>query len=270
MGALYYHVAEVRVGGSHLRRGHNGQDHAVVRSSEDAVVLAVADGIGGVRDGGSVVASRNEVASWLAAELAAKTALAHIGAGGGFDSLPDAVGAALHGCFHPLWGSLGRRVGEYGLGTTLLLAVLTEERTQIWLSGDGYWGVLLPPQASPSAVTLHDRALAGAGPNVLRFTGGVHESSFDETITTIARRSDPSQAIASLRPVLVCEGQVLAAYVATDGLRDEPRLMQMFGDCPIRRRQTFQDLLVRGEQSDDLAVAWACTRVPGLLGEVEL
>lgn len=257
----------VRQGVSHHSRGLNCQDHAIARHSDHGVVLVVADGVSSVREGAERVPSNNEVGAWLAAEVAAGATLAAL-ADGAVDDIPTRVGEAFHQTLGPLWTAIGKSRGRYGLVSTLLVAVVTDRVTKIWASGDGFWGVILPGDVDAAhgldgAPGIECESLSVAGNNT--YAGAEHAAGFRETATTAARRG-ATAVTEQLRQVLSFHGPVLAAHVATDGLVDEGDARRLVQRSLVARRATLEAMLTRPDHSDDLAVAWACSRAAALAG----
>lgn len=268
----YYASRLVLQGEGHRADRTNGQDHAVVLRSPAGIVLAVADGVSRCRDeGGAFVSSRCEVGAWIAAEVAAATALEALDAGVEIDRLMGPVGLALAATLGPIWARLGRQAKQ-GLCSTLLVGVVTPHDARIWASGDGAWGVVLPPKPDTrGSVICHHlshvgRAAGGAG---YVFAGGHEARGFARTATTEARVS-AAAVEQELELVLRCDGPVLALHVATDGIFDEMPGRSQLAWAPLRSKSDLEGQLQRDPSCDDLAVAWVASRFPGLFGEEEV
>lgn len=265
--ALYYTGSMTHIGGAHKARNINGQDHAVALACRQGIVLAVSDGV-------SIVDrehSRAEVGAWLTAELAAAAALAALQRGAEPGEIKGEVAAALVAGLGPLWARLGRRA-HAGLTTTLVLLVLTPSWTQVWASGDGCWGLLTARGARLDLLRVGGgevrqvpgaEARGDAVPGNVATVGQRHLPRLFELASTEAAR-DLDAVLAQLQCVLSYGGQAVGAYVATDGLRDEPALeVALRAPCTSRARLTEQ--LQRASDSDDLGVAWCAERFPGLI-----
>lgn len=274
MNLIYHPQALVRIGGRHLSQSLNGQDHAIVGHHDRAVVLVVADGVSTYYDRNRhQLHGRNEVASWLAAEVALSASLSALDKDVAPERVVDDVALALHGAFHPLWRALGLERGQIGLMSTLLLAIVTPTWTGIYASGDGYWGVTLPVwegSAPPDTGIVKGEALVDVlrpdGVGVFGSQTGLHVKN----LATIQARLDAKAVRDGLRPVLLCPQPVLAVHIATDGLEDEQGLLTKLRRGPCRHKDEVEEALKRPKDSDDLAVAWTFTRFPGMLGEAEL
>lgn len=272
INTVYQSEALVRLGGRHRSKNINGQDHALAAQHRSAVVLVAADGVSTYTDGDDRKRhGRNEVGSWLAAEVALRASTRALAQGLAPDCIVDYVALALHRAFCPLWGELGVRRGQIGLSTTLLLAIVTPTWTGIYASGDGYWGVVLPvwDDMAPDTSCIHGEALVDA---MRPDAAAVFGSRTGQPVGRLASqeaRHDAAAVRAALRPVLLCPQPVLACHVATDGLEDEPEVLDAIRRGPCRARRQVEQLLERPKDSDDLAIAWTCTRTPGLFGESE-
>lgn len=268
---VYQPCALVRTGGRHREQAVNGQDHAVVGHHASAVVLCVADGVSLIVGGGQQQHSRNEVGSWLAAEVALTAALRALDKGTKPESVVDSVAGALHRSFNRLWTEIGLQHGQLGLTTTLLLAIVTPTWTGIYASGDGYWGVTLPvwDGAPPDLASIQGEALV----ETVRPDGaavfGCQTRQPVRNLASVQARLDAAAVRSALRPVLLCPQPVLAVHIATDGLEDERPLLDKLRRGPCRAKNEVEGTLERPESSDDLALAWTFTRVPGMFGEVE-
>lgn len=261
--ALYYSRAIVHMGERHRAKALAGQDHAVSLACDEGIVLAVADGVSIVGDRHS----RAEAGAWLIAELAAAGALAALQRG---ELEPGAVkveaATAIAAGLWPLWRVLGDRA-PFGLTSTVLLMVVTPKWTHAWASGDGCWGIVLP--ASSRERVTGDSLTARALGDHIWVGGERHVDCLRRLASTApARRDDEVAArmavLDQLRPVLSCGAPVLGAYVATDGLRHEPRLAEALR-APARTPSEIHDSITRPGGCDDLGVALAAERIAGLI-----
>lgn len=261
----YYSRAIVRMGERHRAHALPGQDHAVSIALNEGIVLAVADGVSLV----SGEHSRAEAGAWLVAELAAAGAVAALQRG---ETEPGAIkvaaATAIAGGLWPLWHVLGDR-GQAGLTSTVLLMVITPRWTHGWASGDGCWGVVLP-NTSRERVT-GDNLSAKIGKYT--WVGGErHAARLGRLASTApARRVDGFEAreavLDQLRHVLSCPAPVLGAYVATDGLRHEPRLASLL-HAPANSPEQLLGSITRPEGCDDLGLALAAERLEGMVSDV--
>lgn len=252
---LYDIDAFVDVGGSHLRRRFNCQDHAVVMGCDQGLVLCVADGVSVV--GGEL--SSAEAGAWLAAELATRGAIEALQRGAEPGGVLLEVANYLARGLGPIAGLLGRR-SDIGLSSTLLLMVLTPRWTYAWGSGDGHWGVTLPPGLAPGPhpanKTLLRAAASLAGSRPTEWQGGRHSDVLFKLATTSAA-SGVDAIMAQLEPLLVIEGgPALGGYVATDGLRHEPASALLLGQPGA----AWREALIRSYDADDLGIARASRR----------
>lgn len=264
--ANYYVSRFVMTGGKHRRRGLPGQDHAEVQGCDQGVVLVVADGV-------SVVGqefSRAEIGAYLAAHLACRAALEGVEAGEDLGGLKGRIGAALYHGLRGLWTEMPSHALAPALSSTLLVAVVMPERTAIWASGDGCWGVCAPPTTRVEVSKLTRPTPVGWSTSptpcgqAIVVGGTLHTQLMGKTAVTESRRS-PEDAAAQLELMLLAKGPVFGAYVASDGLADEPNVARVLQQ-PVRSRSAVEDSLIRGDRGDDLGIAWAAERFPGLLG----
>lgn len=235
MSSHFYSSSLLRIGARHLAKGMNCQDHVAMRISDDAVILAVADGVSGA--GGHLYdrPSRTEVGAYLTAEIAANAAARAVPKG--LDIVGEVAQALTEG-LAPL-AALIRQPFASALPCTLVLAVATPRSTSIWLSGDGAWGCVLPPGRRAS--TLHyadlerDVLAVEAG---LSLRGSHHQPKLGRLASTSAVSREGSPA-AHMELVFHAESVPLALWVASDGLEDEPAAMEA-----LRRPITNKDALL--------------------------
>lgn len=258
LSTLYY-GASVVADGDKARKPGPGQDAAAVRHGDDAIVIAVADGVSLVNR----QISQAQVGAWLVAELAASAA-ARAAATMGADAaaVASAVSASLADGLAGLGRQLERDVWSRALTTTLVLAVVAREWTSIWLSGDGCWGFVADPAAEWTAPD-------GPLPTLRRADDGLvaaRQSIHLDHLADLASREAAMGRAPALREVLRVRGRVHAAWVATDGLRHEADTAAALDDLDaLRGRARLEATVHRPERCDDLAVAWAVERFPGLL-----
>jgi hypothetical protein len=248
-------AALVDVGGSHIAHRFNCQDHAVVASCAQGVVLCVADGVSVV--GGEL--SKAEAGAWAGAELATRGALEALQRGVEPSGVRLEVANYLARGLGPITQLLGVKA-QVGLSSTLLIMVVTPRWTCAWGSGDGFWGVTLPAEIEPSKAHPANRQLrhegrCPVGPHAAfaEWYGSRHSTILSQLATTSAGEGVDA-VLAQLEPLLVVEdGPVIAAYVATDGLRHEPAAGQLLGQPGA----DWRPALTRPANADDLGVAWA-------------
>lgn len=247
--------------GAKVAEGYAPQDHAAVRVHDAGVVLAVADGVTLVEGRPSCA----QVGAYLCAELAAEGALTGLRRGASPGDTRGQAAAALHHGLLGIWTELPREAAWRALASTTVLAVVTSTWSAIWLSGDGAFGLIAP--ASTKVHGIEGQPVAG-DPRFAVFAGARQVDLHGELASLNARRS-VGAAAGDLRTMLYADGPVLGAYVATDGLRHEAALERRLR-YPVRTEEAARALLVRPSGCDDLAVAWASERQPGLLGVGEL
>lgn len=257
-----YYASSIRCqGGRHHAEGLNGQDHTAVSRCPQGIVLAVADGVSLITDEcGVPVHSRCEVGSWIVAEVAAAAGRKALLDGWDSEDVVDQVAEALVSTLKPIWESLGEKRARHGLATTLLLAVITEECTRIWASGDGYWGILLPESADLE--TLKGEALIDTVRQGVRSVAGSQHCARLGKLAAYEARHDATRTAAQLRPVLTYWGPIIGAHIATDGLRDEPEVLAMARQTALRSKPAIEVALRRDARSDDLGLAWVASRFP--------
>jgi hypothetical protein len=253
-------------GASHLRDGRNCQDYATTASCNEGTVIVVSDGASNYRDDrGHKNASHNEAGAILVGELAQAAALEGLRAKLSPDAIADLVALRIHTGLHPLWALMEGR-GLLALGATMVLGLVTDHYTRIWLSGDGAFGVYLSQAASLDSLTgtsLIDTQRAG----LVSICRSHHTPHLERTVTTAARRS-VEDVRRTMTLALGIDQPVIGAWVASDGLADEPVVQRMVQAAPQTSRGRLADALTRPPQSDDLAVAWVCDRFPDLTAEV--
>lgn len=260
----FYANTIVDVGGSHRRKRFNCQDHARTLECRQGVVLCVADGVSMLRDEHGVPhMSAAEVGAWLAAELSAVAALEALKAGASPDEIRAAVAAELVAGLRPIVASLGTR-SHQALATTLLLMVITADWTCAWASGDGFWGVVVPGDDVQQLPGVDVELVRSPGPGFTALSGARHQPTMGRLATTRIHKG-AAMVAAELQPVLAVSGRVLGGYVATDGLRDEPHLLQAMGMPDCTSKTELVTLLRRAPDSDDLGLAWAADPLPKLI-----
>lgn len=264
MSRHFYASRLVSTGGKHRAGGLPGQDHAVAVDCDQGAVLVVADGVSRINGDWS----RAEIGAYLAAHLAARAAVDALAQGLEPGAIKGQIGAALYHGLRGLWTELPDAASMSALISTLLVAVVTGDTTLVWVSGDGAWGLCVPRDTEvrrgdlPSAVEWDVRQTSCGHGRIVR--GQTHTQRMGRTAVTESRRS-PEHAAAQLHLVLAAQGPTVGAWVATDGLADEPRLAGAL-DLPIRSREVLDAALQRPPMGDDVAIAWAAERFPGLLG----
>jgi hypothetical protein len=259
MSQAFAHGSIVRVGEKQAERRLSGQDHAVARAGVRGLALAVADGASTrPGPGGTRVFTRNEVGAWLVAELAADAIASALDRGvDDPDRLRRAAAAAIVSGMRPIWAQLGPGA-QVALSSTLVLAAVTPAFTIAWLSGDGCWGAIAVPErlsATPRVEGMDEADVEVHGDG-LSLRGGRHSAVLPHDVASRQARLDLDAVVASLEVAMWVPGPVVAAWVATDGLLDEPAAMERLRH-PVRRRDHLDALLVRPEGCDDLAVAYA-------------
>lgn len=200
------------------------QDHAVVRDvGLGTHVLAVADGASQVWHRGEVRWSHAQAGAILIAELAAKAVPG--------DADPVHTQAAVEEALRTLSPACLalRERALFVFSTTLVLAVVTRSWSAVWMAGDGSYTLL-----TDSGRRIQDE---------------VHMTVLDYT----ARRVIGGQA---LQRVAFTEERIVHAFVATDGLRDEPALARAIRE-PVRDGEELTKLCTRSPGCDDLALAYA-------------
>ncbi|WP_170136496.1 protein phosphatase 2C domain-containing protein [Nannocystis exedens] len=255
LGQNYTAGSLVDAGERHLSRRQGGQDHAVALRHRGAVALAVADGVSRV-DGHP---SQTEVGAALVAELAARAAFDAALRGQSFVEARTHVATVLVRQLLPLWAVLSPNAGTF-LHCTLVLAVTTPAWTAIWLVGDGAWGASgslgrgRSPSSpvSPVAIACYGRRWSAHGRE--------HKPDSPMTVANLCRGGDVEAVVSGLEVVLEAEGPALSLYVATDGLQQEPQADELLRRDDWRRDQ-LTAALVRPQDCDDLAIAWAHGRL---------
>lgn len=256
-----YHSTLVRVGGRHLRDGRNCQDYALSRSCSQGTVIAVSDGASNYRDEfGCRTPSFNEAGAILITELAVATAIEGLQASLAPDAIRDLVAVQLHSCLRNLWDVLGRFAGQRTLGATLLLGIVTDDCTRLYVSGDGSWGIHVPAGSDMSSL-VGDSLILSERPGLTCVRGTAHTPELSG-LASLAARHGSDAVVRALPLALGIDVPVAGAWLATDGLVDEPEAAGLLHSTPTRLKSVVDAALRRAESSDDLAIAWASEPFP--------
>lgn len=259
-----YHSSLIRQGGSHRADGRNCQDYAVTAECEQGTVLVVTDGASRYHDEqGFKVPSFNEAAAVLVGELAARAAIEGLRSTKFPDAIRDLVAHLLHASLAPLWSTLGEVRGRRILGCTLLLGIVTESWTRIYVSGDGSWGVHLAPDVNTDSLVGKGLVVAERG-GIVSARGTLHTPKLG-AIASMEARTSPEAVIEALPLALAVDAPVLGAWVSTDGLRDEPAVQRLIQAKPLVSSTVLREALEAPAHGDDLALAWASDRIASLL-----
>ena len=265
----------VRAGTASLTLRSNCQDHARCLVTRHGVVMAVADGVSGRRRTIDDRPSRTEVGAVLSVEIAVLAAARELAEASRDGSTPDVAGVvacALEHALAPLGMEMGR-AQAHTMPATLLISVLTPTFCATWTCGDGGFGWILPPDATP---TYQRDATPNVHEEGTRWTWSRSTPTLSNLAALEACRGRGVRRLLDL--AFLAPGSAAAAYLATDSVEYEPTIR--FGlESPVRRpgelATTLRYPALTGAESveralefvrsreyfDDVAVAHVATRM---------